>query len=247
VCIRGERMRRRVFSICQEAVSDITDGATVMIGGWGSPGDLPQNLILALYEHGAKDLTIICNGGSTGQIGVAACGRSYMDTDYLIANNQVKKYILSISFPGTFLERDCLSGKLEVEWVPQGTLAERIRAGGAGIGGFYTKVGVGTVVATGKEKRVINGEEHILETPLRANYALIRAYMADRYGNLIYRGSSRTFNTIMATAADTVIVEVEKILQPGELDPNHIVTPEIFVDRIVEVPPFPPKLPVLPR
>ena len=237
---------KKVFQICEEAVADIPDGASVMIGGWGAPGDLPQNLILALCEHGAKDLTIICNGGPTGRAGAALWGGLYMDTDYLIANNQVKKYICSITFPGTFLEKYSSAGKLETEFVPQGTLAERIRAGGAGIGGFYTKVGVGTIVAEGREKKVINGEEYILEAPLRANYALIRAYIADRYGNLVYRGSLRTFNTIMATAADVVIVEVEKIVQPSELDPNHVVTPEIFIDRMVEVPPVPPKLKDLP-
>lgn len=232
-------MQKKVFPSCAEAVADIPDGATIMIGGWGTPGDLPQNLVLALYEQGAKDLTIICNGGGTGQIGAMLYGGRYVDTEYLIANNQVKKYILSISFPATYLEKDCLSGKLETEWVPQGTLAERVRAGGAGIGGFYTKVGAGTMVAEDKEKKIINDEEHIFETPLRADYALIRAYMADKHGNLIYRGNSRTFNAIMATAADIVVVEVEKILQPGEIDPNHVVTPEIFIDRIVETPSFP--------
>ncbi len=230
----------KIYSSCDEAVADIPDGATIMIGGWGSPlGDTPQNLILALRNKGAKGLTIISNYPGTGKSKITE--KMYglpemVDNEILIANGQVKKFICTISFPGTLFEKAVLANEIEAEFVPQGTLAERIRAGGFGIGAFYTPTGVGTPVAEGKEERVINGRKYILELPLRADYALIRAYKADKLGNLVYRGTMRSFNAVMATAADVTIVEADDIVDVGELDPDAVVTPELFVDRIVKVP-----------
>ena len=146
------------------------------------------------------------------------------------------KFLLSISFPGTAFEKKVLANEIEAEFIPQGTMAERIRAGGFGIGGFYTRTGVGTMVAEGKEERIIDGKEYILEMPLKADFALIRAYKADKVGNLIYRGTMRSFNAVMATAADITIVETDDLVEVGEIDPDVVVTPELFVDRIVLVP-----------
>jgi 3-oxoacid CoA-transferase subunit A len=229
----------KIYSSCDEAVADVPDGATIMIGGWGSPvGDSPQNLILALRKQGAKGLTIISNNaGHPRRVAEKIFGVSeIVDNEMLIANGQIKKFICTISFSGSLLEKGVLAKEIEAEFVPQGTLAERIRAGGFGIGGFYTPTGIGTIVAEGKEERVINGKKYILELPLRADYALIRAYKADKLGNLIYRGTMRSFNSVMAPAVDVTIVEADNIVDIGELDPDAIVTPQLFVDRIVEVP-----------
>jgi len=229
----------KIYTSCDQAVADIPDGATIMIGGWGSPlGDMPQNLVLALRNQGAKGLTIISNYPGTGKSKTTE--KMYglpeiVDNDVLIANGQVKKFICTISFPGTLFEKAVLANEMEAEFIPQGTLAERIRAGGFGIGAFYTPTGVGTIVAEGKEERVINGKKYILELPLRADFALIRAYKADKLGNLVYRGTMRSFNAVMASAADVTIVEADDIVDIGELDPDAIVTPELFVDRIVKV------------
>ncbi len=230
--------KNKVYSSFAEAVADMPDGATVMIDGFGGAGGMPENLILALRDQGAKELTIIGNtAGIGGTFGVQP-GKTYVDPSVLVQNGQVKKAIASFpvspspSRPTAF-EKLYLEGKAELEMVPQGTLAERIRAAGAGIGGFYTPTGVGTVVEQGKEKRVIDGREMILESPLKADYALIRACKADRMGNLVFRGTSRSFNGIMAPAAQVTVVEVDEIVEPGELDPECIVTPGIFVDRIV--------------
>jgi 3-oxoacid CoA-transferase A subunit len=224
-------------------VADIPDGATIMIGGFGHAVDKPQNLIRALRDHGAKGLTMIVNGaGVSGSLGIGSLGgKPFIDEEILLENRQIKKAICSVpaslvmSKPGAF-ERQYLAGEAELEYVPQGTLAERIRAGGAGLGGFYTPTGVGTLVEKDKEKRIIDGEEMLLEFALRADYALIKAHRADKMGNLVYRGIMRSFNAVMATAAKVVIVEAEQIVETGELDPEIIVTPGIFVDRIVEMP-----------
>jgi 3-oxoacid CoA-transferase A subunit len=225
----------KVFNSFADAVADIPDGATIMIGGFFGPGGLPQNLILAVRNQGARNLTYIANSGwGFGKTG------GYIDASILAENRQIKKAIVPTMAdpePGrsTAIEDQYRAGELEIELVPQGTLAERIRAGGFGIGGFYTRTGVGTVVEKGKEKRLINGKEYILELPLSADYALIRAYKADRMGNLIYRRTARTYNAVMALAARITIAEVDEIVEVGELDPEVIVTPGIFVKRIVKI------------
>ena len=236
-------MGSKVFTTFLEAVVDIPDEATIMIGGFGHNVDKPQNLIRALKDHGAKNLTIIVNGaGVTGKLGIGSLGgKPFIDEEILLENRQIKKAICSVpaslvmSKPGTF-ERQYLAEEVELEYVPQGTLAERIRAGGAGLGGFFTPTGVGTLIEKGKEKRIIDGKEMLLEFALRADYAFIKAYRADTMGNLIYRGIMRSFNAIMATAARVTIAEVEQIVKTGELDPEVIVTPGIFIDRLIEIP-----------
>lgn len=233
--------RNKVYDSFERAVADIPDGATIMIGGFGGASGQPENLILALRQHGARDLTIIGNtAGTTGTFG-ARPGHSYIDATILIENGQVRKAICSFPFGAspsrpTAFETQYLAGKVKLELVPQGTLAERIRAGGAGIGGFYTPTGAGTIIERGKEKRVLDGREMILEWPLRADFALLRAYKADKMGNLVYRGVSRSFNPVMAPAASVTIVEVDEIVEPGQLHPEAMVTPGIFVDRIVKRP-----------
>jgi 3-oxoacid CoA-transferase A subunit len=236
------RMINKVFVSFREAVEDIPDGATVMIGGFGHAVDKPQNLIRALKDHGAKNLTIIMNGaGGAGLMGIGSLGgRPFADEEILVESRQIKKAICSVpaslvkSKPTAF-EKQYLAGEVELEYVPQGTLVERIRAGSAGLGGFYTPTGVGTLVEKGKEKRVIDGKEMLLEFGLHADYALIKAYKADRMGNLVYRGIMRSFNAVMAAAAKTTIIEAEEIVETGEIDPEIIVTPGIFVHRIIEV------------
>jgi 3-oxoacid CoA-transferase A subunit len=236
-------MKEKVFASFLEVVADIPNGATVMIGGFGHAVDKPQNLIRALRDHGARDLTMIVNGaGVSGSLGIGSLeGKPFVDEEILLQNRQIRKAICSVpaslvmSKPGAF-EKQYLAGEVELEYVPQGTLAERIRAGGAGVGAFYTPTGVGTLVEKGKEKRIIDGREMLLEFALRADYALIKAYRADRVGNLVYRGIMRSFNAVMASAAKVTIVEVEQIVDAGELDPEVIVTPGIFIDRIVEMP-----------
>ena len=232
----------KIFASCDQAVVDILNGATIMIGGFGSFGGLPINLIVALAKQGAKDLIIIANQGGMGfELSKRIKPDGYQDIGILYAKGQVKKFIGSVPAlggmpPTSPLERLFNEGKVEVEMVPQGTLAERIRAGAGGLGGFYTPTGVGTLVELGKEKKVINGKEYLLELPLTADFALIKAHKADTLGNLVYRGTARCFNPIMAMAAKITIVEVDKLVQPGELDPEAVVTPHLFVSRIVEVP-----------
>jgi len=228
----------KVVGSFAEAVADIPDGATVMLGGFGLAADLPFNLILALLDCGARELTIITNTPGPGsRLALNMWGvTQWTDANLLVENKQVKRFIITITFPDTAAERAILAGEVEVEFVPQGTLAERIRAGGFGIGGFYVKTGGGTTIVEGKERRIINGEEYFLEMPLKADYALIKAYQADEMGNLIYRGNTRSFNAVMAPAADVTIAEVSNIVGPGELEPEVIITPEIFVDRIVKIP-----------
>ena len=230
----------RVYPSFKEAVADIPDGAVIMIDGFGGPGGRPSHLIQALRVHGARDLTIISNAIGLGQFG-SRPGYFNVPPDVLIENGQVTHAIAS--FPvgtsaatTTVTEQAIKEGRLGLEVVPQGTLAERIRAGGAGIAAFYTPTGVGTVVEQGKEKRAFNGQEYLLERALRADFALVRAHMADPMGNLVYRGTSRTFNHVMATAARVTIVEVDELVEAGGIEAEQVHTPGIYVQRIVVVP-----------
>jgi 3-oxoadipate CoA-transferase, alpha subunit len=219
-------MINKIISSPAEAVKDIFDGATIMIGGFGEAGS-PIELIHALIDHGAKNLTVVSNNTGSGHVGLAA----------LIENNQVTKMICS--FPrtanSTVFPELYNKGKIQLELVPQGTLAERIRAGGAGIPAFYTPASVNTPLAEGKEKRTFNNINYVLEYGIKADFSLVKAKAGDRYGNLIYNKTARNFGPIMCTAAKTTIVQVMKIVEAGELDPEIIVTPGIFVKRIVEV------------
>jgi 3-oxoacid CoA-transferase subunit A len=217
----------KVFASAADAVRDIPDGATILVGGFGLSG-IPENLILALRDQGTKDLTCVSNN----------CGVDDWGLGLLLQTRQIKKMVASYVGENKTFERQFLTGELEVELVPQGTLAERIRAGGAGIGGFYTPTGVGTAVAEGKEVRVFDGREYVLERPIRGDFALIKGWKADRLGNVIYRKAARNFNPIMAAAGKITIVEVEELVEPGELDPDAIHTPSIYVQRIVVGPSY---------
>ncbi len=223
---------KKLCSSYADAVADIHDEATVMVGGFTGRGT-PSNLLLALREKGPRNLTVIRNDASGGW-------KNPIDVDILIEAGLVKKVITCFAVFGSpkkvsVLERAATEGHVEVELVPQGTLAERIRAGGAGIGAFYTPVGMGTEAGKNKETRVIDGREMMMEYALRADYALIKAHMADTYGNLVYRKSARNFNPVMATAAATTIVEVENLVHAGALDPDEIMTPCIYVHRMVHM------------
>jgi 3-oxoacid CoA-transferase A subunit len=232
----------KIFPTCEDAVADIFDGATVMVGGFGSYGGLPINLIVALAEQGARDLTVIANMGGVGfELSQRIKPGGYQDMGVLFERGRVKKFIGSVPAlggmpPTSPLEKLFNEGKVEIETVPQGTLAERIRCGAGGLGGFYTPVGVGTVVEKGKERKVLGGREYLLELPLTADFALIKAHKADTMGNLVYRGTARCFNPVMAAAARVTIVEVDRIVRVGELDPEAIVTPHVYIKRIVEAP-----------
>ena len=217
----------KVFSDADAAVAAVQDGATVMIGGFGGAGQ-PAELIAALIAHGARDLTIVNNNAGNGETGLAA----------LLKAGRVRKIICSFPrqvdsqvFDGLYR-----AGRIELELVPQGNLAERIRAAGAGIGGFFTPTGYGTELAKGKETREIDGRMHAFETPLHADIALIKAEAGDRWGNLVYRKTARNFGPIMAMAAKTTIASVHEVVPLGALDPEAIVTPGIFVQRVVKVP-----------
>lgn len=218
-------INKQVNSV-HDAVANINDGATVMIGGFGEAGS-PIELIHALIDHGAKDLTVVNNNTGSGHVGLAA----------LIENKRVAKMICS--FPksaNSFVFPDLYKkGEIELELVPQGTLAERIRAGGAGVPAFYTATSVGTPLAEGKEVRNINGRDYVLEYGLTADFALIKSLKADRYGNLIYNKTARNFAPVMAMAAETTIVQTKEFVEAGELDPEVVVTPGIFVDQIITV------------
>jgi 3-oxoacid CoA-transferase subunit A len=205
------------------AVADIRDGATVMVGGFGLCGN-PENLIAALHRSRVKGLVLISNN----------CGTTDLGLGPLLQARQIRKILASYVGENKEFERQFLSGELEVELVPQGTLAERIRAGGAGIGGFYTRTGVGTQVAEGKESRSIDGHEYILEKPLLADFALVHAHTADTHGNLVFRKTARNFNPIMATAARVTIAEAERIVAPGQIDPDQVQTPGIYVKRLIQ-------------
>ena len=213
----------KVLSSAEDAVARIPDGATIMMGGFGLCG-IPENLIAALRERATKGLTVISNNAGVDDFGIGV----------LLRTRQVRKMISTYVGENKEFERQFLAGELEVELVPQGTFAERIRAGGAGIGGFFTPTGVGTLAAEGKETRVIDGKEHVLEGPLVADFAFVKAWKGDTAGNLVYRRTARNFNPVMATAARTTIAEVEHLVEPGEIDPDHVHTPGIFVELILE-------------
>jgi len=217
----------KTYSSISQAVADIPDRATVMVGGFGASGS-PIELIHALIDHGAKDLTLINNNTGNGEVGLAA----------LIGNGQVSKMICSFPrssqsrvFPKLYKE-----GRIELELVPQGTLAERIRAAGAGIPAFYTPTTVGTVLAEGKESREFDGRPYVMEPWLKADFALVKCEVADPLGNLTYNKTARNFSPLMCMAAATTIVQTKKLVAAGEIDPEHVITPGIFVNRIVEVP-----------
>ena len=219
-------MVNKIVPGLREALAGIHDGATIMIGGFGNAG-MPRELIDGLIDHGATDLTIVNNNAGNGDTGLAA----------LLAARRVKKIICSFPRQSDSHVFDGLyrSGDLELELTPQGNLAERIRAAGAGVGAFFSPTSYGTLLAEGKETRLINGKNYVLEYPIHADFALIKALKADRWGNLVYRKAARNFGPIMAMAAKCTIVQVDQVVELGELDPEVIVTPGIFVQRVVKV------------
>jgi 3-oxoacid CoA-transferase subunit A len=212
----------KVIANADDAVHDIRDGATVMVGGFGLCG-IPENLIRALVKKGVKNLHTISNN-----VGVDDFGLGLM-----LAAGQIASHKGSYVGENRLLEEMVLTGRIDLELIPQGTLAERIRAGGAGIPAFYTPAGFGTIVAEGKETRQFDGHPYVLERALKADFALIKAWKGDRWGNLVYRKTARNFNPMMAMAAKVTIAEVEHLVEPGEIDPDHIVTPGIYVHRVV--------------
>jgi 3-oxoadipate CoA-transferase alpha subunit len=217
-------MINRIVGSTAEAVADIEDGSTILVSGFGGAG-LPTSLLDALAAQGARNLTIVSNNAGSGGVGIAK----------LVLAGQVRKVVCSFPRqPGSTAFDDLFrAGKLELELVPQGTLAERIRAAGAGIGAFFTPTGAGTELAKGKESRILNGVEQVLEFPIHADYALIKAGCGDRWGNLTYRRSGRNFGPLMATAARCTIAQVRQIVELGDLDPENIITPGIYVKRVV--------------
>lgn len=230
-----------------EAVADVFDGSVLLIGGFGGPGECPSYLIAALARKGAKDLTIVGNSGGWGSdfiellrtrmASVLRFPTDWYDPGLLVERGQVSKGILSFpAAPGhvyTPFEKAVMEGTVELELIGQGSLAERIRSAKGGIAAFYTPVGVGTVVEAGKEVREFDGRKHLLERALKGDFSLVRAHKADRYGNLVYRGSSRTMNATMAGASAVTIAEVDEVVEPGALDPECIVTPGVYVQRVV--------------
>lgn len=219
-------MINKIVNSTSEAVSEIFDGATIMISGFGEAGS-PIELIHSLIDHGARELTVVSNNTGSGHVGLAA----------LIENRQVKKMICS--FPRTansFVFPELYNaGEIELELVPQGTLAERIRAGGAGIPAFYTQTSVNTPLAEGKEVREFNGKQYVMEYGIKADFSLVKAQTADRYGNLLYNKTARNFGPIMCTAANSTIIQAKQIVEPGQIDPEIVVTPGIFVHKVVHV------------
>ncbi|MDY7018129.1 MAG: CoA transferase subunit A [Nitrospirota bacterium] len=213
----------KVYSTAAEAIADIPDEATIMVGGFGLCG-IPENLILALHDKGVKGLTVISNN----------CGVDDFGLGILLQARQIKKMVSSYVGENKEFERQYLSGELELEFNPQGTLAERIRAGGAGIPAFFVPAGTGTILAQDKETRAFEGKEHVMETALKADFALVKAFKGDKEGNLIYKKAARNFNPMMAAAARVTIAEVEELVEIGELDPDFIHTPGIYVRRILK-------------
>lgn len=217
-------MTATIVATADDAVADVRDGATVLVGGFGLAG-MPVDLVDALIRQGATGLTVVSNNAGNGDTGLAA----------LLAAGRVRKVVCS--FPrqsdSWVFDRLYRAGEVELELVPQGTLAERMRAAGAGIGAFYCPTGAGTMLAAGKETRDIDGRAHVLEYPIRGDVALIRAHVADGMGNLVYRKTARNFGPVMATAAALVVAQVDRVVPVGELDPEAIVTPSIYVDRVV--------------
>jgi 3-oxoacid CoA-transferase subunit A len=212
----------KVVASAEEATRDIQDGATLMVGGFGLCG-VPEDLIDSLVHKGVKNLTTISNNAGVDQYGLGK----------LLSAGQIKKHIGSYVGENKMFEQLVLSGKVQLELNPQGTLAERIRAGGAGIPAFFTPTGAGTLVAEGKEVREFNGRPHVMERALQADFALIKAWKADRWGNLVFRKTARNFNPVMATAARVTIAEVEEIVEPGQLDPDRVHVPSVYVKRVV--------------
>lgn len=212
----------KVWGSFEEAVADIKDGDMLAVGGFGLCG-IPEKAIAALVQKGTKDLTVVSNN----------CGVDDWGLGLLLANKQIKKMVASYIGENKIFEQQFLSGELEVELTPQGTLAERLRAGGAGIPGFYTATGVGTPIAEGKEVKVFDGKDYILEKGITADFALVKAWKADKLGNLVYRKTSRNFNPLAAMAGKITIAEVEEIVEVGELDPDHIHTPGVFIQRVL--------------
>ena len=233
----------KVYPDGLEAVGELPNGATVMIDGFAGPGGMPHYLLVALRDHGARDLTMISNTAGIARVAGFGTppGLQAIDHSILVDNKQVKKAIASYpvspsaSRPSSF-ELAFQRGEVDLEVVPQGTLAERIRAGGAGIAAFYTPTGVGTLLAEGKETQIIDGREYVLEEALRADFCLIRGHKADTLGNVVYKGTSRNFNAVMAPAARVTVVEVDEIVAPGELAPEEIVTPGVYINRVVQRP-----------
>jgi len=213
----------KVFPNAEAAIHDVTDGATILVGGFGLCG-IPENLIRATVAKGIRNLTTVSNNAGVDDFGLGL----------LLRNGQIKKHIGSYVGENKTLERMVLNGELELELNPQGTLAERIRAGGAGIAAFFTPTGVGTLIADNKEERVFNGRKYIMERGLRAQFAFIKAWKGDKWGNLVFRKTSRNFNPVMATAAECTIVEVEHLVEPGDLNPDEVHTPGVYVKRIFQ-------------
>ena len=211
----------KVVKNADEAIRDMQDNAVIMSGGFGLSGN-PENLIAAIHRKGVKNLTVISNN----------CGTTDKGLGVLLQSRQVRRMIASYVGENKEFERQFLGGELEVELNPQGTLAERIRAGGAGLGGFFTPTGAGTQIAQGKESRVIDGREMIFEKPLKADYAIVRAWKGDKWGNLVFRKTARNFSPMMCTAARITIAEVENLVELGELDPDSIHVPSVYVKRI---------------
>lgn len=221
--VKGGITMKTICTSFQDAVAEIHDGATLMVGGFGLCG-IPENVILALVEKGVKDLTVISNN----------CGVDDWGLGLLLKNKQIKKMVGSYVGENKEFERQVLSGEIEVELIPQGTLAEKIRAGGAGIPAFYTPAGVGTPIAEGKETRMFNGKEYLLEESLTADFSIVRAWKGDKMGNLVYHKTARNFNPMIAAAGRVTIAEVENLYEVGELDPNSIHTPSIYVQTLIE-------------
>jgi 3-oxoacid CoA-transferase subunit A len=213
----------KVVANADEAIKNVGDGVTIMMGGFGLCG-IPENLIAAVRRKGVKNLTVMSNNAGVDDFGIGL----------LLQTRQVKKMIATYVGENKLFEQQVLSGELEAELIPQGTFAERMRAGGAGLGGFFTPTGYGTPVGEGKETREINGKMYVFEKPLRAQFAFIKAWKGDAWGNLVYRKTARNFNPVMATAADWVIAEVEELVKVGELDPHLVHTPGIYVDAIFQ-------------
>jgi len=213
----------KVVASAEEAIQDVSDGATIMVGGFGLCG-MPENLIRALAHKGVKNLTTISNNAGVDGAGMGL----------LLANGQIRRHIGTYVGENKLLEQMVLNGTVELDLVPQGTFAERIRAGGAGIPAFFTPTGVGTVVAEGKEAREFDGRTYIMERALQADFAFVKAWKGDKWGNLVYRKTARNFNPMMATAAKITIAEVEHLVEPGELDADMVHTPSVFVKRIFQ-------------
>jgi 3-oxoacid CoA-transferase subunit A len=213
----------KIFNSASEAIHDLSDGCSLMSGGFGLCGN-PENLIKAIAERGTREISLISNN----------CGTTDLGLGVLLKNRQIKKITASYVGENSEFERQLLSQEIEVELVPQGTLAERIRAGGAGIPAFYTPTGVGTEVAKNKEIRTFNGREYLLEQALKADFAIVKAYKADPFGNLIFRKTAQNFNSVMCAAAKITIVEVEELVELGEIEPDQVHVPGVYVQRIIK-------------